>query len=145
MPNQDRAVRVGRIARRWGRAQQTWKMRVEQSTGRVRYRRSRSRVKLMTNGGRGWIAVNDGPAFAAGLARYLDQLAHCSTGSRLSSVSPPTGGATAAGGRRGDTPPERSPEVWGAASAPRAIGVIDVDARLIEEVRFFQSTVRHGS
>lgn len=85
-------VHAGRIARRWaraqGRAQQTWKMRVEQSTGRVRYRRSRSRVKLMTNGGRGWIAVNNGPAFAAGLARYLDQLDHCSTGTRLSSVSP---------------------------------------------------------
>ena len=57
-------IRAGRIARRWAKAQrrahQTWKPRVDQTTGRVRYRRSRSRVRLMTNGNRGWIAINDG-------------------------------------------------------------------------------------
>ena len=97
-------VQAGRIARRWaraqGRAQQTWKVRVEQTTGRVRYRRSRSRVKLMSNGGRGWIAVNDGPAFASGLARYLDQLDHSSTGTRLSSVSPSARSPESASGGR---------------------------------------------
>ncbi len=97
-------VQAGRIARRWaraqGRAQQTWKMRVEQSTGRVRYRRSRSRVKLMTNGGRGWIAVNDGPAFASALARYLDQLDHSSTASRVPTVSPSARSPESASGGR---------------------------------------------
>ena len=43
-------IRAGRIARRWAKAQrrthQTWKPRVDQATGRVRYRRSRSRVRL---------------------------------------------------------------------------------------------------
>lgn len=68
-------IRAGRIARRWAKAQrrahQTCKPRVDQITGRVRYRRSRSRVRLMTNGNRGWIAVHDGPAFAAALHRAL--------------------------------------------------------------------------
>jgi hypothetical protein len=68
-------IRAGRIARRWANAQrrtrQAWKPRVDQATGRVRYRCSRSRARLMTNDNRGWIALNDGPAFASSLARYL--------------------------------------------------------------------------
>jgi hypothetical protein len=75
-------VQAGRIARRWAeaqrRAQSTYKMRVDQATGHVRYRKSRSRVRLMTNGNRGWIALNNGPAFAAGLAHYLECLHECS-------------------------------------------------------------------
>jgi hypothetical protein len=66
-------IGAGRIARRWAKAQrrvhQTWKPRVDQTTGRVYYRRSRSRVRLMTNGNRGWIALNHGPAFASALSR----------------------------------------------------------------------------
>lgn len=65
-------IRAGRIARRWAKAQrrtqQTWKPRVDQATGRVRYRRTRSRARLMTNGNRGWIAVNSGPSFCSRLA-----------------------------------------------------------------------------
>ena len=67
-------IRAGRIARRWARAQrrthQTWKPRVDKATGRIRYRRSRSRVQLMTNGNRGWIALNSGPAFVSALGKY---------------------------------------------------------------------------
>ena len=67
-------IRAGRIARRWAkaqrRAQQTYKMRVDQATGCVRYRKSRSRVRLMTNGNRGWIALNSGVAFTASLSRH---------------------------------------------------------------------------
>jgi hypothetical protein len=47
----------------WGTTQrraQMWKSRVEQSTGRIRYWRSRSRVWLMTNGNRSWIALTIG-------------------------------------------------------------------------------------
>lgn len=69
-------IRAGRIARRWakaqGRAQQTWKPRVDQRSGRVRFRRSRSRVRLMTNGNRGWVALNHGPAFALVVSRQLE-------------------------------------------------------------------------
>ena len=65
-------VRVGRIARRWaraqGRVQARWVQRVDQTTGRTRYRRSRTRVRLMTNDNRGWIAVNSGPDFATSIS-----------------------------------------------------------------------------
>ena len=67
------AIRAGRIARRWAKAQrrtrQTWRPRVDQATGRVQHRRSRTRVRLMTNGNRGWIALRNGPIFAAEVAR----------------------------------------------------------------------------
>ena len=68
-------IRAGRIARRWAkaqrRAQHTWKPRVDRATGRIRYRRSRSRVRLMTNGNRGWIAVNSGPTFCSSRSQLL--------------------------------------------------------------------------
>lgn len=67
-------IATGRILRRWARAQgttrQTSRMRVEQSTGRVRYRQSRVRVSRLP-GNRGWVSVNDGAAFASQIARYL--------------------------------------------------------------------------
>jgi hypothetical protein len=53
-----------------GLTKQVTVMRVEQSTGRVRYRRSRKRKRLMTHN-RGFVVVNDGPAVASQLARYL--------------------------------------------------------------------------
>lgn len=69
------ALRAGRTLRRWAHAQgvtrQVTRMRVEQSTGRIRYRRSRTRAVRLKNG-RGWVSVNDGPAMASQLARYLD-------------------------------------------------------------------------
>lgn len=72
----DDATAAARVMRRWSRAQgrtrTVTRMRVEQSTGRVRYRRTRTRTQLVSRG-RGWIAVNDGPAFASDLARYLSQ------------------------------------------------------------------------
>lgn len=49
---------------------QTTVARVEQSTGRVCYRRSRRRKRVLFHN-RGFIVVNDGPAFASQLARYL--------------------------------------------------------------------------
>ncbi|GAA4940103.1 hypothetical protein EV188_106233 [Actinomycetospora succinea] len=65
-------VQAGRIARRWARAQRRTKIvtrpRVEQPTGRIRYRRTRTRVQLMTNGNCGWVGVNNGPAFSSALA-----------------------------------------------------------------------------
>jgi hypothetical protein len=67
-------VTVGRLLRRWARAQgttrQTTRMRVEQATGRIRYRNSRVRVRRLV-GCRGWVSVNDGAAFASQIARYL--------------------------------------------------------------------------
>jgi hypothetical protein len=41
------------------------------TTGRVRKRKVRRRVKRLPRG-RGWISLNDGPAFALEVARYLD-------------------------------------------------------------------------
>jgi len=68
-------IQAGRIARPWAKAQrrahQTYKMRVDQTTGRIYYRKSRSRVRLMTNGNRGWIALNHAPSFAVALAAQL--------------------------------------------------------------------------
>lgn len=68
------AIVVGRTLRRLsraqGRVQSRERMRVEQSTGRVYFRRSRSRVVLLARG-RGWVSVNNGPALAHDLARYL--------------------------------------------------------------------------
>ncbi|MCD2191463.1 rolling circle replication-associated protein [Actinomycetospora soli] len=66
-------IRAGRTARRWaraqGRIQSRWVQRVDQATGRVRRRRSRSRVRLMASGNRGWVAVNNGPVFALQLLK----------------------------------------------------------------------------
>lgn len=92
----DDAVAAARVMRRWSRAQdrrqQVVRPRVAggraqsvypeviglagaqflANQGRTRYRRTRRRVVLVSKG-RGWVAVNDGPAFASDLARYLDQ------------------------------------------------------------------------
>lgn len=93
----DTAVAAARVMRRWSRAQGRVRrvMRprvaggqpvnrdavVEGLTGaqlatekrRVRYRRTTVRAVLLPRG-RGWVAVNDGPSFAADLARYLTTL-----------------------------------------------------------------------
>jgi RNA polymerase subunit RPABC4/transcription elongation factor Spt4 len=70
-------IAAGRIARRWYRAKGLTKRitveRVEQSTGRVTYRRSTVRKRLFAHG-RGFLCVNDGSAFASQLARYLADL-----------------------------------------------------------------------
>ncbi|MDN5917369.1 MAG: helitron helicase-like domain-containing protein [Pseudonocardia sp.] len=90
----DTAVAAARVMRRWSRAQGRIRVVtrprveggqpvnrdavVEGLTGaqmmreprRVRYRKTRVRAVLLPKS-RGWIAVNDGPAFAADLARYL--------------------------------------------------------------------------
>jgi hypothetical protein len=67
-------IAAGRVLRRWAKAQRVYQrrqvMRIEQSTGRVYYRTSRFRVARLANG-RGWVSVNDGPAFASQLSRYL--------------------------------------------------------------------------
>jgi hypothetical protein len=70
-------IAAGRVLRRWyrskGLTKQVTVLRVEQSTGRVRYRRSRKRKRLMGHN-RGFLVVNDGPAVASQLARYLNGL-----------------------------------------------------------------------
>ncbi len=70
----DVGIAAGRIARRWYRAKRLTKTitvpRVEQSTGRVRYRRTTVRKQLFRHG-RGFVCVNDGSAFAECLAPYL--------------------------------------------------------------------------
>jgi hypothetical protein len=89
-------VIAGRLARRWyrskGHTRVVSRPRVQRPTGeplidaqlaavgvggRVRYRRSRSRKELFRNG-RGFLCVNDGPAFASQLARYLAGASSCS-------------------------------------------------------------------
>jgi hypothetical protein len=70
-------VQAGRIARRWARQGAAPRTADVEGPGRAVQRPSplpALPLKLMTNGGRGWIAVNDGPAFLSALARYLDQL-----------------------------------------------------------------------
>ena len=72
-------IAAGRVLRRWYRAdgliKQVTVVRVEQATGRISYRRSSKRKGLFPHN-RGFITVNNGPAFASQLARYL-------TGSQL--------------------------------------------------------------
>lgn len=73
----DVGIAAGRIMRRWYRSKQLTKKvmraRVEQETGRVRYRRTTVRTRLFAHG-RGFATVNDGPAFASQLARHLAAL-----------------------------------------------------------------------
>lgn len=68
------AVKASRTLRRWSQAQgttrQVTKMRVEQATGRIRYRNSRVRVSRLAHG-RGFVSVNDGASFGSALARHL--------------------------------------------------------------------------
>lgn len=70
------AVEAARIVRRWARAQGTTRQvlapRVNHETGQVRYRKQRRRVDRLRSG-RGWVSVNDGPAFASQLARWLNE------------------------------------------------------------------------
>jgi len=67
-------IHAGRLLRRWYRAKGLTKEitveRVEQATGRIYTRRSRVRRRLFAHN-RGFAIVNDGPAFASQLARYL--------------------------------------------------------------------------
>jgi len=64
-------VTAGRLLRRWGTTRETIRPRVERATGRVRYRKTRVRVRRL-GGCRGWVSVNDGAAFAAHLAAALE-------------------------------------------------------------------------
>lgn len=70
-------IAAGRVLRRWHRAKgRTHQVRVarrNQATGRARYRNSRTRKRLLAHN-RGFIIVNDGPAVASQLARYLTQM-----------------------------------------------------------------------
>lgn len=72
------AVDAARLIRRWARAQgttrQVTKERVDTTTGRIYYRKTRVRVKRLA-GGRGFVSVNDGAAFTSQLARWLNQRA----------------------------------------------------------------------
>jgi hypothetical protein len=70
-------VAAGRVLRRWYRAKRLTKQitvqRVERATGCIRYRRCRKRKQLLAHN-RGFVVVNDGPAVASQLARYLNAL-----------------------------------------------------------------------
>jgi hypothetical protein len=89
-------IQIGRVMRRWYRAKRLTRkitvQRVDQVTGRVYTRRSTVRKKLFVHN-RGFAVVNDGPAFAAQLARYLNSL----EGAGL-----PCGAATVVAGRMDD-------------------------------------------
>ena len=67
-------IRAGRVLRRWYRAKghtkQVRRVRVDQTTGRVMYRTTTVRKRLFA-ANRGFVTVNDGPAVASQLARYL--------------------------------------------------------------------------
>jgi len=67
-------IRVGRVLRRWYRAKGLTKRvrreRVDQATGRVTTRTTTARKRLPA-ANRGFVTVNDGPAIAPQLARYL--------------------------------------------------------------------------
>lgn len=70
----DHGIQAGRILRRWYRAKGLTKRvrrkRVDQHTGRVTTRTTTVRKKLFA-ANRGFVTVNDGPAMASQLARYL--------------------------------------------------------------------------
>ena len=70
----DDGIRAGRILRRWYRAKGLTKRvrreHVDQATGRVIYRTTTVRKKLFA-ANRGFVTVNDAPAMASQLARYL--------------------------------------------------------------------------
>jgi len=70
-------IRAGRVLRRWYRAKghtkRVHRQRVDQATGRVTTRTTTVRKKLFA-ANRGFVTVNDGPAMASQLARYLTGL-----------------------------------------------------------------------
>jgi hypothetical protein len=63
-------MRVRRWCRFKGLTKQVAVVRVEQAVGRVCFRRCPKRGRLFAHY-RGFVTVNDGPAFASQLARYL--------------------------------------------------------------------------
>lgn len=71
------AVQAARLMRRWSRARRFYRPvkrdRVELATGRVRKRSTMVRTYQVRKG-RGWVSLNDAPAFAADVARWLDTL-----------------------------------------------------------------------
>lgn len=75
-------IATGRVLRRWYRAKGLTKQitvqRIERATGRIRCRRCRKRKQLLTHN-RGFVIVNDGPAVASQLARYLNGFAGTSS------------------------------------------------------------------
>jgi hypothetical protein len=62
-------IAAGRVLRRWYRTQ-VRVQRVDHAAGRVYYRSCRKRKRLFRHN-RGFLTVNDGPAFVFQLARYL--------------------------------------------------------------------------
>lgn len=71
------AVQAARLMRRWSRARSFYRPvkrdRVELATGRVRRRSTLVRTYQVRRG-RGWLSLNDAPAFAADVARWLDTI-----------------------------------------------------------------------
>lgn len=74
--SRDQALSVSRTLRRWQRQNRyqrpTTVVRVEQATGRIRFRSSKKWVTRMS-GSAGFVAVNDGPSVAMMLGRLLTQ------------------------------------------------------------------------
>jgi len=70
----DDGIRAGRVLRRWYRAKghikQVRRERVDPATGRITHRTTTVRKRLFA-GNRGFVTVNDDPAMASQLARYL--------------------------------------------------------------------------
>lgn len=67
---------MGRILRRWykakGLTKRVRRQRVDHHTGRITTRTTTVRKKLFA-ANRGFVTVNDGPAMASQLARYLSR------------------------------------------------------------------------
>jgi hypothetical protein len=76
--NPEVGIAAGRVLRRFSRSKQMFQtrsvQRIDRKTGRIYYRKSRFRVARLANG-RGWLSVNDGPAFASQMSRYLSTVA----------------------------------------------------------------------
>ena len=73
------ATLAARVMRRWAHSQGITRevkvRRADLETGVIRHRKIRRKVKRLPRG-LGWISLNDGPAFAADVARYLGLVAN---------------------------------------------------------------------
>ncbi|WP_300008181.1 hypothetical protein [Pseudonocardia sp.] len=94
-------IQAGRVLRRWYRSKRLTRQitveRVEQSTGRVYTRRTRVRKRLFAHN-RGFACVNDGPAYASQLARYLVDLTTSSSLHHVPELALPRGAGNARSG-----------------------------------------------
>lgn len=105
--------------RRWYRAKRLTRQidvqRVERSTGLIHTRRSTIRKRVFMHN-RGFAVVNNGPAFASHLARYLSTLGDVGSPSRRRHRPTGSGGGNLGGAPAGPRPNGGSqatrPRIW---------------------------------